>query len=108
MFHNSTTSFGRWFFSAIPPIQFCDCTRNQIAPVMCAAFTQRKLVMNLLHWNQNSSLVALLTERMLCSILITNPFPCTTISSLRIFISSVFLIITIYFVRMLFTVPPGH
>ena len=59
--------------------------RNQITPIMCAAFTQRKLVVNLLHWNQNSSLVALLTERMLCSILITNPFPCTTISSLRHF-----------------------
>lgn len=32
MFHNSTTSFGRWFFSAIPPIQFCDCTRKTHPP----------------------------------------------------------------------------
>lgn len=32
IFHNSTTFFGRWFFSAIPPIQFCDCTRKTHPP----------------------------------------------------------------------------
>ena len=71
--------------------------RNQITPIMCATFTQRLLVVNLFHRNCKSTFKTQLTERMLRSILITYPLPCTTITAFGLLISNEFLIVTVYF-----------
>ena len=69
--------------------------RNQIAPIMCATFTQRQLVMNLLSRNQYPTGIALLTEGMLRSILVTNSLPCSAISALGILISAVLFVLAV-------------
>ena len=69
--------------------------RDQIAPVVCATFTQRQLMMNLLGRNQYSTGITLLTEGMLRSILVTNSLPCSAISALGILISAVLLVLAV-------------
>ena len=82
--------------------------RNQITPIMCATFTQRKLVVDLFYRNQKSTLITLLTEWMLCSVLVTDSFPRTSITAFGLLISAEFLIVTVYFPCMLLTVPSGY
>ena len=81
--------------------------RNQIASVVCSSFSQRLDVMDLLHRNQFSFLVAPLTEGMLRSIAVTNPFPCSAVTFLCVRVSAVpfILLVDEFFVfLMLFTV----
>ena len=68
---------------------------DQIAPVMCATFTQRQLMMNLLGRNQYSTGITLLTEGMLRSILVTDPLPGSAIAALGILISAVLFILAV-------------
>ena len=79
--------------------------RNQIAPIVCATFTQRLFVVNLFSLHDNSTLKTQLTEGMLRSILVTDLLPCTTISFLRGFISAVLFIATVDLLLMLRTEP---
>ena len=69
--------------------------RDQIAPVVCATFTQRKLVMNLLGRNQYPTGITLLTERMLRSILVTDPLPGSAIPTFGILISAILLVLAV-------------
>ena len=78
--------------------------RDQIAPIMCATFTQRKLMMNLFRRYDDPAFIAEFTERMLRSILIADPLPGTAISSLCVLIPSILLISTVDFLLMLRTV----
>ncbi len=78
--------------------------RGQIAPIVCASFTQRFLMMDLFGLHDDPTFKTQLTEGMLGCILISDPLPCTTISSLRGFVSSVLLIITVDFLLMLLAV----
>lgn len=63
--------------------------RNQIASLVCSTFSQRLDVMDLLHGNQFSFLVAPLTEGMLRSVAVTNPFPCSAVTLLCARVSAV-------------------
>jgi hypothetical protein len=72
---------------------------------MCAAFTQWKLVMDFLHQNQRSTLVTQFTERMLCSILVTDSFPGSAVSFLCRPFTAILLIIMIHQSLMLRTIP---
>lgn len=56
--------------------------------------------------HDNSTFKTQLTEGMLHSILVTDPLPCTAISSLGFFISAVLLIVTVDLLLMLRTIPP--
>ena len=49
-------------------------------------------------WNQNSFGVTLLTEWMLCNILVTDPLPCTAVTPLGIFIPAVLFIVLCFIV----------
>ena len=69
--------------------------RDQIAPIMCATFTQRQLMMNLLGRNQYSMKITLLTEGMLRSILVTDPLPGSAIPAFGILISAVLFILAV-------------
>ena len=68
---------------------------------MCATFTQWLLVVDFFGLHDNSTLKTQLAEGMLGCILISDPLPCTTISSLRGFVSAVLLIITVDLLLML-------
>lgn len=65
-------------------------------------------MVNLLGFHKYSTLIALLTERMLCNIFVTDSFPCTAISTFTALVSSIFLIVAVHFLCMLLTVPPSH
>ena len=69
--------------------------RDQITPIVRATFTQRLLVVNLLGLHDNSTLKTQFTERMLGCILISDPLPCTAISTFGFLISAVLFIITV-------------
>ncbi len=62
--------------------------RDQIASIVSATFTQRLLVVNLFSLHNDSTLKTQFTEGMFRGVLISDPLPCTTISSLRGFISA--------------------
>ncbi len=53
--------------------------RDQVAPIVSAAFAERKLVVNLLHRNDQSTRKAQLTERILRRILVADPLSGTAI-----------------------------
>ena len=73
---------------------------------MRATFTQRLLMVYLFSRHDNSTFKTHLTEGMLHSILVTDPLPCTAISSLCVLITPVFFIVTIDLLLMLRTIPP--
>lgn len=79
---------------------------DQIAPVMCTTFTQRKFMVDLLSFYEYSTIITLLTKRMLCSILVTDPLPCTAIPAFGILIPAVLFIITVCFLPVLLTISP--
>lgn len=80
--------------------------RDQIAPIVRTTFTQRLLMMNFFHRNDHSTLEAQLTERMLLHILITDPFPRSSVTLLCPGISPVLLILTVHFALVFRTVSP--
>lgn len=79
---------------------------NQITAIVCTTFTQRLLMMNLFCRHDDPTGKTQLTERMLCSIFITDPFPCSTVSLLGSFIPSILLIVMIYCALMLRAISP--
>ena len=80
--------------------------RDQIVPIVCATFTQRFLVVNLFRLHDNSTIKTQLTEWMLGCILISYPFPCTSISTLGLLVPAILLIITVDLLLMLRAVSP--
>ena len=80
--------------------------RNQIASVVCSSFSQRLDVMDLLHRNQLSFLVAPLTEGMLRSIAVTNPFPCSAVTFLCVRVSAVSFVLLVDEFFVFLTVTP--
>lgn len=80
--------------------------RDQIASLMRSSFSQRLNMMNLLHRNQLSFLVALLTEWMLRSIAVTNPLPCSAVTLLRVRVSAVAFILLVDEFFVFLTVTP--
>lgn len=79
--------------------------RDQVTTIVRATFTQRQFVVDYFSRHENSTLKTHLTERMLRSLFVTDPLPCTTVSLLRRFISAILLVITITQLLMLFTEP---
>lgn len=78
---------------------------DQIVPVMCPAFTQRKFMVDLFGFSHHTLRITQFTERMLSRIPVTDPLPCTPVLSLGILIPAVLLIITVHFTPVLITVP---
>ena len=79
--------------------------RNKVALVMCAALGQRFLVMHLLHGTQQSLLVALLTERVLLRIAVTNSFPRPAVPTAYSRVTVVLLVAAVLLFLMLLTEP---
>lgn len=82
--------------------------RNQIAPIVCATFTQWFLVMNFLCRYKHAFFITKFTERMQLHIAITNPLPCSTISSPGIWITSVLFILAVPYLGVFLTVSAIH
>ena len=70
--------------------------RDQIAPVMRATFTQRQFMMHLFSLHDDPTLEAQLTERMLLHVLITDPFPRSSITLLCPGITPILFILTVH------------
>jgi len=78
--------------------------RDQIAPVMRATFTQRKLMMDFLGLHDNPTLEAQLTKGMLHYILIAYPFPRSSVTLLCPGITPILLIVAVHLALVFRTV----
>ncbi len=70
---------------------------------MRPALCQRQLVVYLLHWPQHPLLLALLTERVLCSVAVTDTFPCPAIPTAYSRVAVVLLVAAVLLFFMLLT-----
>ena len=80
--------------------------RDQIAPIVRATFTQRLLMMDLFRRYYHSTLEAQLTERMLRSILVTDPFPRSPVTPLCPGITPILFILTVHLCLVFRAIPP--
>ena len=78
---------------------------NEVTPVMSSTLGQRFLVVYLLGLHQDSLVIALLTERVLCYIAVTDPLPCPSIPTAYSRISVVLLVAFVLLFLMLLTEP---
>ena len=80
--------------------------RHKVSLVMRAALCQRQLVVYLLHRMQHALLVALLTERVLCGVAVTDSLPGTPIPTAYSRVTVVLLVAAVLLFLMLLTEPP--
>ena len=100
-----------FFIPPVPTLRMNPCMtrltqRHEISLVMRPALRQWQLVVYLLNRTQNTFLVTLLTERMLCSVTVTDSFPCPPIPTAYSRVTVVLLVAAVLLFLMLLTEPP--
>ena len=78
--------------------------RHEVASIVCAAPADRYDVMNLIHQSDAAFPVAHLTERMLRSIPISDPFPGTAVLPVHIGRPCIFVVLAVYCFSVFFAV----
>ena len=79
--------------------------RNQIALLVCPTFGQMYLVMNLLHWTQHTVLLALLTQRMVRCVAVTDTLPCPAIPTAYSRVTVILLVAAAFLLGVFLTEP---
>lgn len=77
--------------------------RHKVSLVMRPALRQWQLVVYLLNRTQNTFLVTLLTERVLCSVAVTDSFPCPPVPTAYSRVTVVLLVAAVLLFLMLLT-----
>ena len=80
--------------------------RHKVCLVMRPALCQRQLVVYLLHRPQHTFIPALLTERMLCGVTVTDSLPCPPIPTAYSRVTVVLLVAAVLLLPMLLTKAP--
>ena len=88
------------------PVMARTAKRHEVAALMCATPTDGDDVMNLIHQSDAAFPVAHLTERMLRSIPISDPFPGTAVLPVHIGRPCIFVVLVVYCFSVLFAVLP--
>ena len=82
---------------------FAQC--DEVIFIVCSTFGQRNLVVYLLSRDQQSVILAQLTQRMSRSISVTDTFPCTSVSSSDSGITVVFFVAFCFFLGVFLAEP---